>query len=462
MLIRCPVLRLAALAGLMAWAGCGRAPEAEGDALVLFSPHSDEIEAEFERAFKAHYRAETGREVTLSWPDAGGTTQMLRRIQDKFAAGRTDVDVVFGGGPIFERMKQLAFLEPCALSPEVMEGLPETVAGQPLYDPEGHWYGAAISTFGLIFNTKVIADRALPPVESWDVMADRAYHGLVGAGDPTKSGSLRKAYEIILQAYGYERGMGILVRMGANAREFYEGASDIPRACARGFVAVGPCIDFYAQRQKLAEGGEHIGFTSPKGLTVVNCDPIGILRGAPNRAVAERFVAFVMSEAGQRLWMTLPGAPGGPAEHSLERLAVRPALYDETAAIRYAMNPFTMPPADFFEAEKEHARLAILPDYLYAAIVENHGPLREAWPAVEGRPELEARLVEPLLSEDEMLGLGRTVWTPVVVPDEAAPEAKADAQRREEARRRRQSDLRTEWSETLRARYREIREAARP
>jgi ABC-type Fe3+ transport system substrate-binding protein len=445
---------------LAALAGCRGEKSAPGaDHLVIYSPHSDEIRAEFETAFKDWYRAETGREVDVSWPDAGGTSQILKRLQDKFLAGRYDVDLVFGGGAIYERMKQLGFLEPYRLPDDVLSAIPPTVAGQPVYDPEFHWYGAAISTFGLIYNKQIIADRHLPTPETWEAMADPKYFGFVGAGDPAKSGSVRKAYDIILQAYGYEKGMAILTRMGANAREFYASASDIPRACAKGEVAVGPCIDFYAQRQMLAEGGEGLGFVTPKGLTVVNCDPIGILKGAPNRHVAERFVEFVMRPEGQRLWMLPPGAPGGPKKYALERLAVLPSLYGPNAGARPAMNPFELPPADFYDAAKEDARLSILPDYLRIALVENHELLRKAWQALiaAGLPPADvALLVQPLISEDEMSRLGREVWTPVLIPEGASPEERDRLAREEETRLRRKSDLETAWSETLRRRYEQL------
>ncbi len=450
-------LLAAGAALLLGLAGCGgEEPAAPKDHLVLLSPHSDEIREEFQTAFQAWYRAETGREVELSWPDAGGTSQILKRLQDKFLAGRYDVDVAFGGGAIYERMKQLGFLEPYRLPDEVLSVIPATVAGQPLYDPEFHWYGAAISTFGLIYNKRTIADRNLPTPETWEVLADPRYFGLVGAGDPAKSGSVRKAYDIILQAYGYEKGMAILVRMGANAREFFASASEIPRACARGEAAVGPCIDFYAQRQMLSEGGENVGFVTPEGLTVVNCDPIGILKHAPNRRVAERFLEFVMRPEGQRLWMLAPGAPGGPKKHALERLAVLPSLYDPAAGTKFAMNPFEIPAADFYDDKKEDARIAILPDYLRVALVENHEPLRKAWVAIIAArmPEADiAALVQPLISEDQMARLGREVWMPIVVPDGASPEERERLTREEETRQRRKSDLETAWSETLRRRY---------
>jgi len=457
-----PRLAVALALGALGLAGCGgggEPPKADTDSLVIYSAHSDEIIAEFTQAFQSWYKEQTGRDVKATWPDpGGGATLILKRLEDKFHAGRFDVDVVFGGGGIFDQMKQLGMLEPYRLPQDVLAAIPEKAAGQPVYDPGFCWYGAAISTFGIIYNKLVIQEKGLPAVKEWETLADPKYFGLVGAGDAAKSGSVRRAYEIILQAYGYDKGMSVLVRMGANAREFSASSSDIPRNCAKGFLAAGPCIDFYAYRQMRSEGGDSLGFVAPSGLTVVNPDPVAILRKAPNRKVAEKFVEFVMRAEGQRLWMLPAGAPGGPKKFTLERLAVLPSLYPQTAALGIAgrMNPFTVKAADFYDAAKENVRQTVLPDYLRVALVENHAALQKAWKAIldAGLPERPvAELVRPLVSEDEMLRLGREVWIPVIIPDGASAGERSRLTRQEELRQRRKSDLETKWSEQLRARY---------
>ena len=80
---------------LLAFPGVGSA-----DRLVLISPHWEGIKYEFERAFKAWYRRETGRNVDLEWIDVGGTSETLRFIQSEFKSkpAGIGIDVFFGGG----------------------------------------------------------------------------------------------------------------------------------------------------------------------------------------------------------------------------------------------------------------------------------------------------------------------------------------------------------------------------
>ena len=465
--LACAALALTAFA-LVTLAGCTPAekPVAAQDELVIYSPHADEIREEFGWAFQAWYERETGRTVEVKWPDAGGTSQLVKRLQDKFKAERYDIDLVFGGGPIYQEMKQQGMLEPYRLPEPVLRAIPREVAGQPMYDPEFYYYGAALSTFGIIYNKDMIRARRLPEVTDWATLADPAYFGLVGVGDATKSGSVRKVYEIILEAYGYERGMAILVRTGGNAREWYASASEVPRNCAAGFLAAGPCIDFYADRQKHSEGGASLGFVAPKGLTVLNADPIGLLKKAPNRRVAEKFLEFVLGEPGQALWMLPAGAPGGPRKFALERMAILPSVYELPAvkALGERTDPFALPPATFYSSAKENARIAILPDYLRVAAVENYDPLRRAWKAVidAGLPEpLVAELTRPLVTEGEMARLGKEVWKPIAVARDATPEKAAELKMKEEMRLREKSELERKWRKELRERYEDLARRAR-
>ena len=445
----------------MGLSGCGRGqePAAGQDMLVIYSPHAEEIRTEFTLAFQAWYKAKTGRAVEVTWPDpGGGGTQILKRLEDKFRSGRYDIDLAFGGGPIYDQMKQLGMLQPYKLPEDVLAALPQKVAGQPLYDPDFTWYGTAVSTFGLIYNKTLIRDKGLPEVTGWETPADPKYLGWVGLGDAGKSSVARKAYEIILQAYGYERGMALLAETAANAKEFYVSASEVPRNCAQGFIAAGPCIDFYAFRQMRSEGGKNLGVLFPSGLTVITPDPIGILKNAPHREVAEKFVEFVLRPEGQKLWSLPAGAPGGPRKYTLDRMPVLPSLYEGAAPESSAgkTNPFTVAPATFYDPAKENERQTILVDYLRAALVENHEGLVKAWKAViaAGMPkDRVAELTRPLLSEDEMLRLGREVWTPILIPEDASPGKKAELKLKEEERLRQRSDMEAAWSDQLYRRY---------
>src|SRR5215471_18334142 len=193
------------------------------DRLVLLSPHWKGIEEEFERAFKAHYQRETGRTVALEWMDVGGTSEVLRFIRSEFSnkPGGVDIDIFFGGGlQPYLALKQEHLLESYMLPQQLLEKIPPHLGGVPLYDPDYTWYGATLAGFGIVYNKVVLGLIKKPVISTWEGLASPAAFGWVGSSDPRKSGSIHMVYEIILQAYGWEKGWRIITGLGANVRNF--------------------------------------------------------------------------------------------------------------------------------------------------------------------------------------------------------------------------------------------------
>ncbi len=129
------------------------------DKLVLISSHWEGIRYEFERAFKARYRSETGRAVELEWMDVGGSSETLRYLESEFKnkpAG-IGIDVFFGGGlDPYLALKKAHLLESYILPKSLLEKIPTSLAGVPLYDPDHSWYGATLSGFGIVYNKVVL------------------------------------------------------------------------------------------------------------------------------------------------------------------------------------------------------------------------------------------------------------------------------------------------------------------
>ena len=94
--------------------------------------------------------------------------------------------------------------------------------------------------------------------------------------------------------------------------------------------------------QKIGDlGRKNLGFALPEGQTVIDADPIGIIKGAPNRKAAERFVEFILSKEAQKILILPKGIEGGPKFSTLGRMSVNKAAYAETEGKRAGTaNPF--------------------------------------------------------------------------------------------------------------------------
>lgn len=386
------------------------------DKLVLISPHWEGIRYEFERAFKARYQKETGRTVELDWMDVGGSSETLRYLQSEFKnkpAG-IGIDIFFGGGlEPYLALKAERLLDAYALPKPLLEKIPPSLAGVPLYDSDHTWYGATLAGFGIVYNKVVLHLTKLPVITTWDDLASPRAFGWVGSSDPRKSGSVHMVYEIILQAYGWDRGWRIITGLGANVRNFTNAASQIPKDVAIGEVAYGLAIDFYAWAQVKEAGADKIGFVMPDNLTIITPDGIGILKGAANLDVAKAFIRFVMSEEGQKLWLLAEKTTDGPHRFQLNRFSVLPSLYALSAqSTAVKLNPFSWRSDFVFDSKLSSERWSIVNDLIGALVIDQKHLLTRAWKEALARSSEQEfqRLAAMPISADEALALAKTKW----------------------------------------------------
>lgn len=364
---------------LLALGGCGGGQNAanvpastreDAPTLTIISPHGREIQSEFERAFLAKNPG-----VKLKWLDQGGSSDDLNFVLSRFkSVGETrgiDIDVFFGGGmEAFLDLENQGLLQPLSSG----FGVPETLNGVPLRGKNNAWVGAALSGFGLLLNKEIMARDTLPMPRSWADAGDVKLRNRIALADPRHSGSAHMAYEIVLQSNGWEKGWQALTAMAANARAFSPSSSGLLDDVSSGEAVLAPAIDFFAVSRVERAGGKLV-YVEPEGQRVVTPDPIGILRGAPHEKLAREFVAFVMSDAGQKLWMLSKGAAGGPRDNTLYRLAAVPAVYKDVKNAR--TNPFLGKNNFTYNAEKGGARRRLIDDLIGAVLIDNLDALQK-------------------------------------------------------------------------------------
>lgn len=362
--------------------GAGAAQAQTGpDELVIVSPHWEGVKRELERSFSEKYRAESGRELRFRWLDVGGTSEILKFIRGGFrnTPESIGVDLLFGGGtdPYLD-LKRDHLLWPMKLPAEVAEGLPRELGGQPLYDQEGEWFSAALTISGIFTSREIAARAGLPAVQAWRDLADPQLYNWVSSGDPRRSGSIHFVVEMILQGYGWDEGWRILTGMIANCPGLTSGSMEVGKNVSVGEAAFGPLVDNYASEIMRQVGGDRVQYILPKGVAVANGDGIAVLKGAPHREIAERFISFLLSDEGQTLWRASPGTPGGPLKYTLGKLPVRPAVYERVSTSGLVReNPFHWTFSFRYDAAKGGRRWRVVNELFGAFIAEVHRPLRE-------------------------------------------------------------------------------------
>jgi len=439
---------LTALVGLAVGAlGLGSAAVAQDKwDLAILTPHNDHIQKEFEYAFSQH----VGRELRIRWVKQG-TGQLLEMLSRTDRNGETfGFDVFFGGGvPDLQLAAQRGYLEKPNLPQETLDAIPAEIAGVANVDPQGLWYGSALSSFGILINTRGLQNQGLPPITTWKDLSDPRMNSWVILADPRNSSSVRVSYELLLQQYGWEEGWPLLMQIAANARQFASSSSQIPNDVAIGNVLAGPCIDCYAWGRMAQTETGTLSFILPVGGSAITPDPIALLRKAPRRELAEQFIAFVLSPAGQKLWLLDPGTPGGPREHALYRLPIRRDVYPADGPLA-ERNPYNVAESALkIDDQLQNARTKLLAELMGVALVDQHADLRRAWTAlIDGgmKPAAVEEWRKLPFSQEESLQLAK------VLDEGAAPRSAAA---REATR------LVRGWHEVFRQKYRRVIELSR-
>lgn len=389
----------------------GSAPvRGEGRAVIVVSPHHEQIRQEFGEAFERWHERVHGERVTVLWNTPGGASDIRRMLEAgalaALRAGRPvggTADVVFGGGSWeFEQLKRplsaesggttrtASLLEPVAFDEAWLRAIygDGTLGGRRVVDPDGHWFGAALSSFGIVWNRESLAHAGVDEPSGWESLADPRLVGLTSLSNPAQSGSVATAMEAILQHEGWDRGWAILRRAAANARTVSASGTRGPIDVSQGEAAEAICIDFYGrfQEQAIADGGSpgRLGYLDPPGRTAIEADPIALLRGAPEPELGRRFIEFTLSPEGQRLWQLAPGTPGGPRRFALRRLPVSRAVWERDRA-RFIDRDDPWASARAIPGADPNVRAFVAP--LFSAMaIDTRILLRRAWEAIVRHP----------------------------------------------------------------------------
>jgi iron(III) transport system substrate-binding protein len=395
-------------------------PREANDHLIILTPHNESIRQEFGEAFAAHWKQTTGRTIYVDWRTPGGTSEIRMVLDAGFKAAEETkregigVDLFFGGGePDFSSQAKKGRLVPLRVfekHPELFakDGpVPETFTGERYYPPDHVWVGTCMSQFGICYNPDVLQRLKLPSPTAWSDLGDPAYAGTLALVDPTKSGSVARAFELLVQGEilrslaknpgdrqaaleaGWADGLRLIQRLAANARYFTDSASKIPQDVGQGNAAAGMCIDFYgrsfAEELTSKSGQPRVVWIAPQGGTTLSADPVGVLKGAPHPEVAQTFVEFCLTPAAQVLWFGKPGTPNGPKDRALHRTPIRRDVYTPGNLANSTMpgaHPYQDPGNFTYQRELTGASFNTLRQLVKVMCIDSHEEMKSAWRAM--------------------------------------------------------------------------------
>lgn len=389
----------------------------------IITPHNETIRREFGEAFQAWWREKTGEAVYVNWLTPGGTSEIRMILDGRFSAAEKagdegiGIDVFFGGGDyefgIQAKNHRLAELEVFGKHPEwfVDSVVPQTFSGETYYAKDRTWVGVCLSRFGICYNVDALKRKGLEPPVRWSDLADPRYFGAIALSDPNKSGSVARAFEMLIQqqmhetaaaavrrpgesddrfrmrvrSEGWDKGINLIRKIGANARYFTDSSTKIPHDVASGDAAAGMCVDFYGRTYeemlKKKDGSTRVRWIAPEGGTSMSVDPVAVFKGAPDPEIAQAFVEFLLTDKGQLLWNARPGSPDGTKHHALRRMPVRRDLYTEenTRYFTDPENPYEKTGGFVYRRELTGRGFKALQFVIRVICLDAHEEIKEAW-----------------------------------------------------------------------------------
>lgn len=274
------------------------------DTLHIVTSFPKDLTAIYKKAFEAKNPGVTVEILNR------GTSAAIAYVREQPANNRPDI--FWASAPdAFEVLAKENLLEKFnGANPKV----PAKIGSYPINDPEGYYYGQALAGYGLMWNTRYMKAHKVPEPREWADLVKPVYYSHVAISSPSRSGTTHLTVETILQGEGWEKGWNQLLQIMGNTAAITERSFGVPDGVNNGQFGVGIVIDFFGLSAQAS--GFPIGFAYPSVTAIVPAN-IGLIAGAKNSALGKKFIAFALSEDGQKLLF----------EPKISRLPVLPTMY---------------------------------------------------------------------------------------------------------------------------------------
>lgn len=142
--------------------------------LVIVTSFPKELFETYKKAFEA---ARPGVRVVVKPLQTNAGITYLRETRAK-----PDADIFWASAvDAFQVLKAEGLLEKVALPPALRKRIPEKIGTFPIHDPDGQFFGFAVSGYGLMWNTRYLQLHKLSAPKEW---TDSAMRDSFGSSPP--------------------------------------------------------------------------------------------------------------------------------------------------------------------------------------------------------------------------------------------------------------------------------------
>lgn len=276
------------------------------ETVLVASPFPKALLSAYKQAFDAQspdYRVEF-----VNFP----ATNTIAYFHDRAPGSR--IDVFWGSSPdTFHALRRHGLLQ--SLAHLSNPAIPENIGPLAVDDPAYFYRGQALFGYGIMWNKSYFEARGLPPPRTWADLSRADYFGHIVMPSASRSSTTHLIVEAMLQGLGWDAGWALILRIAGNCATITERTFDVPDSITRGRFGLGPVVDFLALSGKYSGFPVEFTYVWPGAITPAS---IALISGARNPEGGKAFIAFTLSEAGQRLLL----------RPEISRLPVLPSVYD--------------------------------------------------------------------------------------------------------------------------------------
>jgi ABC-type Fe3+ transport system substrate-binding protein len=406
--------------------------------VVIVTSFPKELFETYKKAFEAK---NPGIKVVINSKQTNAGVTYLRETRAK-----PEADIFWVSAPdAFQTLKTDGLLDRYSPPKEIMGKIPAKIGNFPIHDPDGSYLGFAVSGYGLMWNKNYLQAHKLPASKEWTDLVNPKYYGHLVISAPSRSGTTHLTIEVILQAYGWEKGWALLLNSGGNMGTITERSFGVPEAVISGQYGIGVVIDFFGL--SAIASGHPVDFAYPSLTSVVPAS-VGIVKGGPNPETAKAFVNYLLSEAGQMVLFS----------PEIGRLPVLPDLYAKGP--KNYPNPFTMKLGGVdFDNKLSSGRRDIVNSLYDHIITFRHRELKEAWGIIYKAEESIAKGKGQNLAQAlSLVAEAKKLASQAPINDKRASDKEVAAAFKSKSGLKAQ--LETEWENFARANYAKARELA--
>ena len=286
---RLAIAVVAALAALAGPAGCGGedGPKGGPDRLTIYSGRQEELIGDLVERFER----QSAIDVEVRY---GDSAELAATIAEEGDNSPADLFFSQDAGALG------ALAGENRLAPLAARGVAKVPAR--FRGTQNRWTGVSGRVRVIVYNTKAVPERQVP--DTVFAVPEPRWKGRVGIA-PTNA-SFQAFVSAMRIAVGDGRTKEFLRALKSNGVRLYENNIAIVEAVARGEIDLGLVNHYYLAEVKKEQPGAPVAnhFLRPGDPgSLVNVAGVGILRGADSSQLAQRFLAYLLSPAGQRYFV---------------------------------------------------------------------------------------------------------------------------------------------------------------